>query len=51
MRIQAGQSIILAIDLQDRLLGTLPPARRTPLQGRGLATGGGGRRLALGVLP
>jgi peptide subunit release factor 1 (eRF1) len=31
MRIQAGQSIILAIDLQDRLLGTLPPARRTPL--------------------
>lgn len=25
MRIQAGQSIILAIDLQDRLLGTLPP--------------------------
>jgi hypothetical protein len=28
MRIQAGQSIILAIDLQDRLLGTLPPAWR-----------------------
>ncbi|WP_232821327.1 hypothetical protein [Acidithiobacillus ferrivorans] len=31
MRIQAGQSIILAIDLQDRLLGTLPTIRRTPL--------------------
>ena len=31
MRIEAAQSIVIAIDLQDRLLGTLAPARRAPL--------------------
>jgi isochorismate hydrolase len=31
MRIEAAQSVILAVDLQDRLLGTLSPVRRALL--------------------